>query len=69
MLIGCDEDGNALVGKDIRMPDSRNCIVHAPDLERVIVQGLDGYIVAQHGNRLLVCSMDKEQSITSYSKD
>ena len=69
MLIGCDEDGNALVGKDIRMPDSRNCIVHAPDLERVIVQGLDGYIVAQHGDRLLICRMDKEQSITSYSKD
>ena len=68
-IIGCDEEGNAIVGKDVRMPDSRNCIVHVPDMDRVVVQGLDGYIVAKHGDRLLVCPLDKEQNITSYAKD
>jgi mannose-1-phosphate guanylyltransferase len=68
-IIGCDEQGNAIVGNDVRMPDSRNCIVHVPDMERVVVQGLDGYIVAKHGDRLLVCPLDKEQNITSYAKD
>ena len=68
-LIGCDDDGNALVGNDIRMPGSRGCIVHAPDLKKVVVQGLDGYIVSQHGDRLLVCPLDQEQNITSYAKD
>jgi hypothetical protein len=38
-------------------------------MERVVVQGLDGYIVAKHGDRLLVCPLDKEQNITSYAKD
>lgn len=68
-LIGCDDDGNALVGNDIRMPGSRDCIVHAPDLKKVVVQGLDGYIVAKHGDRLLICPLDQEQNITSYAKD
>ena len=68
-IIGCDVEGNAIVGKDVRMPDSRNCIVHVPDMERVVEQGLDGYIVAKHGDRLLVCPLDKEQNITSYAKD
>lgn len=64
-----NEDGNAVVGNDVRMIDSRGCIVHAPELSKVIVQGLEGYIVAQHGDRLLVCRLDHEQNITSYSKD
>ena len=68
-LLPVNEQGNAIVGNDVRMIDSTGCIVHAPDLSRVVVQGLDGYIVAQHGDRLLVCRLDHEQNITSYAKD
>lgn len=68
-LMDQDAEGNTVVGNDVRIIDSSNCIVHAPLLGRVVVQGLDGYIVAQHGDRLLVCRMDQEQNITSYSKD
>lgn len=68
-LLPVNEQKNAVVGKDVRMIDSTGCIVHAPDLSRVVVQGLDGYIVAQHGDRLLVCRLDHEQNITSYAKD
>jgi mannose-1-phosphate guanylyltransferase len=51
------------------MIDCKGCIVHAPDLGRVVVQGLEGYIVALHGDRLLVCRLDHEQKITEYAKD
>ena len=68
-LLPVNEQGNAIVGNDVRMIDSTGCIVHAPGLSRVVVQGLDGYIVAQHGDRLLVCRLDHEQNITSYAKD
>ena len=64
-----DELGNAVVGNDVRMFDCKDCIVHVPDLSRVVVQGLEGYIVAQHGDRLLVCRLQDEQNITGYSKD
>ncbi len=68
-LMPRDADGNAVVGKDVRMIGSGNCIVHAPDMSRVVVEGLDGYIVAQHGDRLLVCRLDDEQNISRYAQD
>lgn len=68
-LMPRNEEGNAVVGNDVRLIDCRDCIVHVPELEKVVVQGLEGCIVAQHGGRLLVCRLDKEQNITSYAKD
>ena len=67
-LKGRNEEGNAIVGDDVRMIDCTDCIVHAPGLSKVVVQGLDGYIVSQHGDRLLICRKDHEQQITEYIK-
>ena len=63
-----NEDGNAVVGNDVRIFDCTDCIIHVPDLGRVVVQGLESCIVAQHGDRLIVCRLDHEQGITQYSK-
>ena len=41
-LLPQDEDGNAKVGKDIRLYECKNCVVHAADESKVVVQGLDG---------------------------
>ncbi len=68
-LMPQDEEGNAKVGENINLVGTKNCIVHAPELQKVVVQGLDDYIVAQHGDRLLICRLDDEQNITTYSKD
>lgn len=68
-LLNRDTDGNAHVGPNIRLYDSKNCIVHAQDAKQVVVQGLDGYIVALRNGRLLVCSLDNEQMIKEYSQD
>ena len=38
-------------------------LVHAADESKVVVQGLDGYIVAEKNGQLLVCSLKKEQRI------
>ena len=40
-------DGNAKVGNDIRLYECKNCVVHTADESKVVVQGLDGYIVAE----------------------
>ncbi len=68
-LMAHDGNENAVVGCDVRMIGSENCIVHTPGLSRVVVEGLDGYIVAQHGDRLLVCRLEDEQNITKYAQD
>ena len=46
--------GNAKVGKDIRLYECKNCVVHAADESKVVVQGLDDYIVAGKNGQLLV---------------
>ena len=66
-LLPKDEASNASVGENIKLYDSKNCIVHAQDARQVVVQGLDGYIVALRDGRLLVCALDNEQMIKEYS--
>ena len=68
-LMPQDEDGNAVVGGDVRLFDTKGCIVHAPNAKRVVVQGLENCIVAEHNGCLLVCRLDHEQNITLYNKD
>ena len=65
--IPADEDGNVTVGADVRLFDCRDCIVHTASQHRVVVQGLDGYIVAESGDRLLVCKLAEEQKIKDFS--
>ena len=62
------EAGNAKVGKDIHLYDCSNCVVDAADESKVVVQGLDGYIVAEKHGQLLVCSLKEEQRIKEFGK-
>ena len=43
-------------------------MVHAVDESKVVVQGLDGYIVAEKNGQLLVCSLKEEQRIKEFGK-
>ena len=67
-LLPQDDNGNAKVGKDIRLYDCKNCVVHAADETKVVVQGLDGYIIAEKHGQLLVCQLKEEQRIKEFSK-
>ena len=67
-LLPQDENGNAKVGKDIRLYECKNCVVHAADESQVVVQGLNGYIVAEKHGQLLVCSLKEEQRIKEFGK-
>ena len=62
-----DENGNAVVGGDVRLFDCQNCFVHTAGEKTVVVEGLDGYIVAESQDRLLVCRLSQEQHIKEYS--
>jgi mannose-1-phosphate guanylyltransferase len=61
--------GNSLIGNDIQMVESKNCIVHTTQEKKVVVQGLDGYIVAEKDNTLLICKLSEEQRIKQFSGD
>ncbi len=59
--------GNACIGQDINMFESHNCIVHTTQEKRVVIQGLDGYIVAENNDTLLICKLSEEQRIKQFS--
>ena len=43
-------------------------LVHVADESKVVVQGLDGYIVAEKHGQLLVCSLKEEQRIKEFGR-
>ena len=65
---GCYLYGNAAIGNNIQLFECHNCIVHATQEKKVVVQGLDGYIVAENDNTLLICKLSEEQRIKQFSE-
>lgn len=64
-----DENANAIVGKNVMMYDSSNCIVNVPKDKLVVLQGLKDYIVVESDNILLVCRKEDEQQIRQFVND
>lgn len=53
-------DGNALLF------DSRECMIKGDEENLIVVQGLDGYLVAQCDDVTLICKKDDEQRFREY---
>jgi len=64
-----DESNNAIKAKKILQYDTKNCIVDVSDDKLIVVQGLDGYIVAESANSLLICRLEDEQKIKQIVSD
>ena len=60
--------GNAAIGPDIRLFETHNSIIHTTQERRVVVQGLDGYIVAENNDTLLICKLSEEQRIKQFQE-
>lgn len=59
---------NVLIGGDIKVYETHNCIIHCTEEKRVVVQGLDGVIVAEKDDTLLICRLEEEQRIRTFSE-
>ena len=64
-----DADGNAVIGGDVRLFGCKDCFVHAAGEKTVVVEGLEGYIIAESADRLLVCRLSEEQRIKEFSAE
>lgn len=62
-----DTHNNNVIGQDVRLYETKNCVIHTTQERRVVVQGLDGYIVAEKDNTLLICKLSEEQRIKEFS--
>ncbi len=63
-----DSHCNGTVG-NVKLYECNNCVVHAEDAQKVVIQGLDGYIVSEKGGRILICRRSEEQRIKEFSAD
>ena len=61
-----DRMGNAIVGNVVKLIDCENCMIHVPEEKKVVIQGLDDYIIAENENTLLVCKKEMEQLIKEW---
>jgi mannose-1-phosphate guanylyltransferase len=64
-----DENENAVVGKNVMLYDSKNCIVNVPKDKLVVMQGLEDYIVVESDGILLICKKEDEQQIRTFVND
>ncbi len=63
-----DDKGNATSGSgNISFVESNNCVVRTSSGLNIVVQGLDGYIIAEDHGTLLICKQDQEQRIKEFS--
>ncbi|MBO0939807.1 mannose-1-phosphate guanylyltransferase [Fibrella sp. HMF5335] len=53
----------------ILLYDTKNCIIKTPKDRLVVVNGLDGYIVAEYDNVLMICRKDEEQKVKEFVAD
>ena len=67
-LLPHDEDGNAVVGKNVHLYNCKGCIVHAPGAASVVLEGMEDSIIVEREGRILVCSLKEEQRIKDFEK-
>ena len=49
------EDDNVVIDSEVMMEDSHNNVIKLPKGRLGVINGLEGYIVAEEGNVLLIC--------------
>lgn len=64
-----DDNENIIRGENVFSYDVKNSIVNVPDDKIVVLQGLEGYVVVESGNILLVCRKEDEQRIKQFVND
>ena len=64
-----DANGNAVVSGNAFTYDSRNNLVLVSEDKNVILEGLDGYIVAASDTTIMVCRRKSEDMVFRFSSD
>ena len=64
------EGDNVIIDSEVMMEDSKNNVVKLPKGRLGVINGLDGYIVAEEGNVLLICKKgDSSALVRKYVND
>lgn len=58
-----DDKENALQSASVALHNVRGCLVHAPAEKLVVLQDLDGYLVVDANDVLMICRRDNENEL------
>lgn len=58
--------GNAVIGENVHMMNSTNCIVNLPNNKLALIEGLDNYIIVESENMLMILNQNDEQNLKKY---
>ena len=64
-----DSNSNAVQAKSVMLYDSSNNIIKIRDNRLAVIQGLDGYIIVENEDALLICRKEDEQKIKNFVAD
>lgn len=64
-----DKFKNVVKGDNVRLYNARENIIYMPDGKLVVIQGLNGYIVVENEDTLLICKKEDEQQIKQFVQD
>ena len=64
-----DDDNNAVRGSQINLYESKENIIILDNIKECVVSGLNGYIVVQSDESLLICRKSDEQEIKKFVND
>ena len=64
-----DADNNVVLKCQSLLYNSKDNIVTLPAGKLVVIDGLEGYLVAESDNVLLICKKDEEHAIRKYVND
>lgn len=64
-----DENGNVTLKCNSMLYGCKDNVVALPENKLVVMDGLEGYLVAETDNVLLICKKDEEQAIRKYVND
>ena len=61
-----DENRNVFESSHILLLDSKECIINVPSQRKVVIQGLNNYIVAEKEDVLMICNREHEDNIRHF---
>ncbi len=64
-----DSHKNGVVGKNVLLYNCADNVVNVPKDKLAVLHGLNGYIVVDSGNVLLICRKEEEQKIKNFVND
>lgn len=64
-----DKLGNVIRGNNALVYDSKNCIIDISGEKAAVIQGLDGYIIAESNDVLMICKREDEDQVKKFVTD